>query len=206
MEIIKDSLLKDGIILIDELFDQKQLIKIVQESEDAIKSNLSLWQDGVDKGIFSTVFFDVESCFLTPETNGMLEQKMFALMVSLKLGKPILKDIRLRFTTPYPMPYVQWHRDHQLTDCRDLRITIYLNDVYPESGEFRYVKGSHLKENSHMKYADTELMAMKGYTAFSAQQGATMIFDPYGVHSVSPNNGTQGRLAIMLYYHMRNEF
>ena len=204
MSKVRNSLLKEGVVLIDNLFESVELNAVIEECTKALKSKILDWKRGINRGEMSSIFFDIEGDFLTSSTHTMLQSKIISIFNEMKYNKPKQKDIRMRLTTPYPLPYVQWHRDHLIRDTNDVRITIYLSDVYPDSGEFCYVRGSHLPEDDHLRYSDPQLVAKKGYTAFPGEKGTTIIFNPYGVHSVRPNNTNNFRLALMFYFHFSN--
>lgn len=201
MNLIKDCLQKDGIVLVDGLFDLVELNTLIREGTELLMAKIPDWKEGINKGDMSSVFLDLELPNFTSFLREILQKKLQRILDDLQYQDPKLKDVRLRLTAPYPLPYVQWHRDHLIEDTIDVRITIYLSDVYPESGEFCFVKGSHLPDANHLRHSDPEIVGKQGYTAFPGKKGTAIIFNPYGVHGVRANNSNYSRLSLMFYFH-----
>lgn len=167
---------------------------LARDLESTIESE---WRAGIEAGTAAPTFFDVEDLSPAPPLEAFAASVDAGILGETFKETHRLINVRLRFVAPYPLAYLNWHRDHHDGPRVLIKCLIYLDDVPPDFGEFCYVAGSQLTLESE---SEEYLARRRGFLRLPGRAGAGIIFDTAGAHAPWPNRSDKVRQTLILTF------
>lgn len=191
---------EEGYLVIEEAIAGEQLARLQKAFSYWAAECKSDWIEQIERGKESPTWYDIPD--VLEKDNVFIDvvdhPSYYPLVKSLLGGEAILSFTpQLRTVPCWPVSYTGWHPDGEATDVRRVKMQLYVDDVPPESGEFAYLPGSHLKKtNTGYRTGRNEIL--EGHITFPGTAGTAILFDNRGLHTAMDNTTSDPRRSIIM--------
>lgn len=185
---IIEKLKTDGFIKIDSCFTDKFINSI---NGDIADNRFTINKNRIS-GVFSNKqFFFVHLLTLSQSFVNLIMDKSIQTICK-KYFQTGCRLKAMRYYETSGMHKMQWHTDNKtsegFSEVNGLIFIFYCNNV--SSGEFQYIKGSHLWSLKQKKNDFTDEWIKKNYSdsieSFKGPSGTLIIYNSHGIHRAKP--------------------